>query len=166
MGPNTLRKKRAQRKIYKKFDEKSMQIWHRTRKGKNRTQIGFGRVLDSIWEGFGTVQALFWALLGAFGSFFWCSKSCFVPAWAQDGVQEAFWIDFGSISEGSGRILRGFLEGLQGLWIDFGRSWERFWKCLACFGPAGAYSLRWTPALIREASQCAGVPTPQRARRF
>ena len=69
-------------------------------------------------------------------------------------------MDFGSILEGSGRGLGEFSEGLEGFWMDFGRFWERFWKCLALFGPAGTYSLYWPPALIREASQCAGVPPP------
>ena len=66
-------------------------------------------------------------------------------------------MDFGSILEGSGRVLGRFSEGLEDFWINFGRLWERFWKCLALFGPAGTYSLNWTPALVREASQCAGV---------
>ena len=70
-------------------------------------------------------------------------------------------MDFGSILEGSGKVLGGFSEGLECFWMNFGRLWERFWTCLALFGHAGAYSLNWTPALIREASQCAGVP-PQR----
>ena len=69
-------------------------------------------------------------------------------------------MDFGSILEGSGRVWGGFSEGWEGFWMDFGRLWERFWKCLALFGPAGTYSLYWTPALIREASQCAGVLPP------
>ena len=64
-------------------------------------------------------------------------------------------MDFGSILEGSGRVLGGFSEGLECFWMDFGRLWERFWTCLALFGHAGAYSLNWTPALIREASQFA-----------
>ena len=42
-------------------------------------------------------------------------------------------MDFGSILEGSGRVLGGFSEGLECFWMDFGRLWERFWTCLALF---------------------------------
>ena len=61
--------------------------------------------------------------------------------------------------------MEGFGEGLErvweGIWKDLdvfvqvvGRFWEPLDKC----GPAGTYSLYWTPALIREASQF--VPSP------
>ena len=95
-----------------------------------------------IWEGLGlylgTVWAVFWALLGAFSPFFECSKLIFFQPWVQDGVQKAFWIDFGTILEGSGNILGTFSKGLAGFWIDF----EGFWEGLAdlaqvllCQGP-------------------------------
>ena len=59
----------------------------------------------------------------------------------------------------------------RGSWKDLGRVWDEIWKALDVFllvvgtfwqhlekcGPAGAKLLNWTPALIREASQCAGV---------
>ena len=54
-------------------------------------------------------------------------------------------MDFGSILEGSGKVLGGFSEGLECFGMDFGRLWERFWTCLALFGHAGAYSLNWAP---------------------
>ena len=55
-----------------------------------------------------------------------------------------------------------------------GRVWDEIWKDLDVFllvvgtfwqhlekcGPAVAKLLNWTPALIREASQCAGVLPP------
>ena len=72
----------------------------------------FGRVLGSILEGFGAIWAIFWPLLGAFWSLLECSKLSFFQAWAQDGVQKAFWIDFvsilGGFGEGLGRDLGGF----------------------------------------------------------
>ena len=94
--------------------------------------------MGSIWERFGTVWAVFWALLGAFSPFFWCSKLIFFQPWVQDGVQEAFWIDFGSILEGSGSIWGTFSKGLAGFWIDFEGFWEGladFVQILLCQGP-------------------------------
>ena len=73
-------------------------------------KIGFGKVLDSIWEVFGTVWDVSWVLLGAFWSFHGRSKSNFWAALVQDGSQEASWIDLGSILEGFGQ--------------GFGRAWE------------------------------------------
>ena len=62
-----------------------------------------------IWEGFGTVLGLFSTLLRDFWLFFGRSKSSFCKAWAPDGLQEAFWMDFRSIwvgfGEGFGKIL-------------------------------------------------------------
>ena len=63
-------------------------------------------------------------LLGAFGPFRGCSKSSFFRAWAQDGPQEAFGIDFGVILEGSGRVLGGFGKVLARFGKGFG---EAFW---------------------------------------
>ena len=76
-------------------------------------KIGFGTVLGLIWEGFGAVLGLFWALLAASWPFCGRSKSSFFQAWAQDGLQEAFWIDFGSI--------------WAGIWEDFGKNLGGFW---------------------------------------
>ena len=57
--------------------------------------------------------------------------------------------------------MEGFGEDLGKVW---GEIWEdldvffqlvaKFWKHLEKFGPAVAKLLNWTPALIREASQC------------
>ena len=87
--------------------------------------------MGSIWEEFGTVWGAFWALLGVSWLFLGCSKSSFFKAWAQDGLQEAFWVDLGSISEGFGMI-----------WGGFG---EEFGTRLETFGPAGADSLLGPP---------------------
>ena len=128
---------------------------------QNCLKTGFGSVLGLIWERLGTVWGLSGPLLGDFCSYFERSKSSFFQAWLQDGLQEAFWVEFG-------RVLEGFGEDLGKVW---GEIWEdldvffqlvaKFWKHLGKFGPAVAKLLNWTPALIREASQCAGVP-PQR----
>ena len=76
-------------------------------------------VLGSIWEGVGALGAVFWPLLGAFWPFFGRSESHLFKAWAQDGPQEAFWVDFGLILKGFGRVLRAF-------WEHFGRFLKRF----------------------------------------
>ena len=86
---------------------------------QNVLKSGFGRVLGFIWEGFGTVWALFWALFGASGPFFGRSRSSFYKALVQDGLQEAFRIDFGWLLEGFGRIL-------ANLGMDFGEMWADF----------------------------------------
>ena len=98
-----------------------------------------------IWEGLGLylgkVSDGLGRLFGTFGGFFtvfWCSKLIFFQPWVQDGVQEAFWIDFGSILEGSGSVLGTFSKGLAGFWIDFEGFWEGladFVQVLLCQGP-------------------------------
>ena len=114
-----------------------------------------------IWEKVGTVWGLFGPLLRDFCSYFGRSKYSIFQAWLQDGLQKAFWVEFG-------RVLGGFGEDLGKVWAEI---WEylnvfwqvvgKFWKHLEKCSHAGAKLLNWTPALIREASQCAGVP-PQR----
>ena len=70
-----------------------------------------------------------------------------------------------------GSTLGGSWEDLEKIWARFGQKsgsiwtffWPvvgKFWKHLEKCSPAGAKLLNWTPALIREASQCAGVPLP------
>ena len=75
------------------------------------------------------VWAVFWSLLGVLWSFFWCSKFNFFKALVQDGLQEAFWMDFGSLWEGFGTIWEGFGE-------EFGRIWDLLNKEWADFGYA------------------------------
>ena len=128
-----------------------MQIWIGKMQAKKSPK-------NWIWEGLGLqlggVWALFWALLGAFGPFFWCSKFNFFqawvsmgPRWAPRGLWYRFWVDFGRIWGGIWKDLEPFEQGMV-----------TFWICLAWFGLAAAELINWTPALIREASQCAGVP--------
>ena len=81
--------------------------------------------MGSIWEGSGRDRDVSWALLGASWPYFWHSRANFFKALVQDRLQEAFWIDFGSIwggfGEGFGRVLGWF-------WEDFRRILERFWE--------------------------------------
>ena len=67
---------------------------------ENPIKIYFGRVLASIWEGFGTVLGLLGVLFAASWLFVGRSKSNFFQALAQNGLQEGFWMDFGSLWEG------------------------------------------------------------------
>ena len=86
--------------------------------------------MASIWEGFGMVWRVFWALLGDSWAFFRRSKSSLFKAWVQDGLQEAFWIDFG-------RVLEGFGEGLGRNLGGFGRF------CAGCGQILGAFGKMW-----------------------
>ena len=79
-----------------------------------RAKVGFGRVLGVIWERFGTILGLSgrsWPLLGRFSAF---KVEFFSQAWAQDKIQEAFWIDFGFWVD--------MERDLGGFWVDLGRS--------------------------------------------
>ena len=89
-------------------------------KPKNWSKPGLGGILGSIWEGFGTLWGLFWTLLGAFGSFLWHSKPNFCKALVQNGLQEAFGIDFGSILGGFGSLQGLILEGSRRFGDAFG----------------------------------------------
>ena len=95
--------------------------------------------MGSIWDGFGTAWGLILALLGASGSFLERSRSTFFKALVQNGLQEAFWIDFG-------RILDGFGE-------DFGRIWGGSWNDSAS-PPAHAVS----PNFVKEPPRCLATP--------
>ena len=80
---------------------------------KIASKFDFGRVLGSIWGWFGTAWGLIWALLGAPGPFFGRSKSSSFKALVQSALQDAFWIDFGSILD-------------RQFWIDLGGLLDRF----------------------------------------
>ena len=114
-----------------------MQIWSGKIKAKNRLKIGFGKVLGFIWEGSGSVCGVSWALLGPSWPFFWRSKASFFKALIQDRLQEAFWIDFGSILGGFWQGLGGFDEGFGSIWKLLGKDLEAL---LDAFG-----GLLWQP---------------------
>ena len=91
-----------------------------------KTNAKFTQILNSgrswayqaqVWEGLGILLRAFGRLLVVFGR----SSSNFFLVLAQDGLQKAFWIDFGSILGGIG----GDLEG-------FGRIWGRFPSIFNC----------------------------------
>ena len=98
-----------------------MKFWSWKKQAQNsiKTLIweGLGLYLGRVWDGLGP-------LLGTFGRFwavfFGVLKSTFfkhVPAWAQDGLQEASGIDFGP-------IFHGFRDGLGGVWKGIWKNFE------------------------------------------
>ena len=70
---------------------------------------GLGLHLRGVWDRLGRLLDALRRLLAGFGVFWACSKWDFCKALVQDRLQEATWIDLGS-------ILEGFLEGF---WEDF-----------------------------------------------
>ena len=117
-----------------------------------------------FWEGLGRSWASFghfWALLGCF---FGVLESTFfkhVPAWAQDGLQEASGIDLGS-------ILGRFWEGLKRKFnLNFGNvlvhvgnwfwtcTWACMWRFFTCFRTLCSSLLCQDPrAVLRSVSIC------------
>ena len=123
-----------------------------------------------VWDGLGPHLGALersWAVFGAF-------KMDLFKALVQNGLQEAFWIDFGGIWDGFGedfkRIWGGSWEDsasfLEGFWKDLEKNLKKivdgvrpFFRVFSQLGPPRCF------ASPREAPQCAGVPTPQRVRR-
>ena len=77
------------------------------------------------------------------------------------GSKRPFGSSLGGSWEDLGKIWARFGQKSGSIWTFFWPVVGKFWKHLEKCSPAGAKLLNWTPALIREASQCAGVP-PQR----
>ena len=96
----------------------------------NCLKFGFGSVLASIWEGFGTVWGFSQVLWGASWPLFGCSRSSFVRESVQDGLQEPFWIDFGSILEGFWEGLGAVGEGFERILGAFEQKFARIWRIL------------------------------------
>ena len=114
-----------------------------------------------IWAGVGALWGLFWSLLGASWSFRGRSKSSFCKALIQNGLQEGFWSILGRFGEGFGKISGGFRKVVGGFGPNLGWILDELGGksggALTNLKKAGAESLNRTPALLREASQCAGV---------
>ena len=72
-------------------------------------------------------------------------------------VLEGFWKGLGRVWGGFGRVLGGFGSILEWILDELG---GESGGALTNLKKAGAESLNRTPALLREASQCAGVPLP------
>ena len=151
------------------FTEKSMKNWCKFGLGKHDAKYGwkieFRRVLGSIWEGFGPLWDVFWALLVALGRFCGPSKPTFLKALVQDGLQEAFWIHFGSILGGFGMVLGWICMGLGRIWalkIEAFASHGRIFSTLCapcrltvCYRNPRASSLR-----LAERHNARGFPNP------
>ena len=119
--------------------------------------MGLGRLLGSIWKALERSWASSgrsWALLGRFLP---AQKKAFFQHWPKMGSKGASGSILGGICEDFGRIWEGFGQNFfhVGLHLKgFGQRYGRIWANLE---KTGAASLNRTPALIREASQCAGV---------
>ena len=105
---------------------KTMQIWSWKKNVQKSDKNQFG-------EGFETVLGFLWVLLAASWPFFKRSKSNFFQALAQNGLQEGFWMDFGSLWEGFGKVwgrfgenFRRILDLLSKQGPDFGNAWHDF----------------------------------------
>ena len=134
-----------------KFIKTSMKNWCNFTSGKykpkNWWKSAFGKVLGVIWAWFEMLWGLFWALLGAFGRLFDPSKPNFYIALVQDGLQEAFWIDFGRVWGGFGCVLGEFGLSKLRLLRHMVISWT-LWV-----SPAASHFATGTPALPRFASR-------------
>ena len=64
-------------------------------------------------------------------------------------------MDSGSIWGGFGMDLGGISKGFEAFWRDWGQALNASGETQPCWGRSST----WTPALTREASQYAGVPT-------
>ena len=86
--------------------------WTKSVQKSNRNQFweGLGLYLGEVWDALDRLLATF---AGAFWSFGACSKSYLLKTMVQDGLQEAFWMAFGS-------ILGGFGEDLDASWENLG----------------------------------------------
>ena len=75
--------------------------------------------MGSLWEGFGVVLGLLWVLLAVAWPFFGHSKLSFFQALAQNGLQEGFWRDLGSIWGRIWEDLERIWEGVEGIFLHF-----------------------------------------------
>ena len=112
-----------------------------------------GLHLGRVWDGLGR-------LLGTFGRFLavlWGVKinlfSNMGLRWGPRSLLNRFWKVLG----GFGKDFGGKGAGFWKIFHLFQQVLGRLWTSLKRFGLAAADSLNRTPALIREASQCAGV---------
>ena len=144
-----------------KLQRKHADLQPEQNKPQNYSKIWIGRVLGSIWGGFGRLWAVLGPLWGAFWLFVGRSKSYLCKTLVQHWLQEAFWIDFGSILGRAG-------EDLGNSWEDLGSqnwslcvTWSSLEHTVCLLQP---HTLLQEPprriASPRGASQYAGVPTP------
>ena len=138
-----IRALKNQTKIYPKWLPTS----HRKLKVKKLLQKW---ILGGSWEGFGRVWGLFGPLLGDFGSFFGRSKSIFLQTWAQDGLQEALWIDFGWILKGFGKVLEGLGPGFRRVFANCSTLPPLTFLALTVRPFLQFFFVSGTPALLRQ----------------
>ena len=86
--------------------------------------------LEGIWGALGWSWASSWRSWTALGCFLDVQNPIFFQTVAQDGFQEGFWIDFGSIWERIGEDFWSTWEGLGKIFLYFGCLWEGLSKRL------------------------------------
>ena len=94
---------------------------------------GLGLHLGGGWDALGRLLDT----LGRLWAIFWAFNIELCTALVQDGLQEGFWIDFGSILEGICEDLGRIWEGLGRIWtnfgMDFGKIGGRIWMSVKEF---------------------------------
>ena len=97
-----------------------MEIWNwkkNIRKSnKNRFGEGLGLYLGRVWSPLGPLLRVSVGVFTASWLFFGRSKSNSFQALVQNGLQEGFWMDFGSLWEGFGKVLGGFGKKFCTIW--------------------------------------------------
>ena len=113
---NKLRKKR------RKNRKKSMRICTRKieakKSHKNRFWEALGLHLGGVGGGLGPLLGALGRLLVVFWSFEIEFFPSIGPRWAPRGLLDRFWVDFGRILGGFGRVLGGIWDDF---WFDFGK---------------------------------------------
>ena len=136
-----------------------MQIWNKEKSPqpslKNRFWERLGLHLEGGWDALGPVLGALGRFLVVFLAFKINLFSSMGPRWAPASHLDRFWVVLEWFGEGSGRVLGGFGPIFGGILERFGEESGRQRQNLK---RAATESLSRTPALIREASQCAGVP--------
>ena len=105
------RPREKQQQISKKSMKNPCKFRMEKKRSQSRLKSRFGRVLGSIWKGLGSLWAGFWSLLGAFCLPFRRSNRYLFKVLVQNDLQKAFWMDFGLLLAGFGKVLGGFWEG-------------------------------------------------------
>ena len=111
-----------------------MPIWNRRIQAKNslknRIWEGRGLPLGKVWDGLGRLLGALGRLLAVFRAL----KIELFKALVQDGLQDAFWINFGKVLEGFGKGLGRDLGGFRGFWAGYGQILEAFGEIWPCWG--------------------------------
>ena len=130
---------------------------------KKRPKIQQKSILGRSWAVFGKGLGPSWAFFGCFwpslGRFLGVQNRVFFKHWSKIGSKRpsgSIWGRFWTILGGFGEDLGRDLGESKAFWAGCGRILAEFGEIRPCWDRFS----NWTPALIREASQCAGVLPP------